>query len=160
MGAALVGAVGALLGRPHLLMAGGLALGLEVAATAGTLRSLGVARRRAAPAVMRGQANGLYWVARQLARYYGLPALLVALASGRRRRRPLLLTLAAAEVAPAVVDWWRLRSGLSLPRFIAAQLLDDAAYQVGLLRGCLRQRSAAALKVELRLMGGDSQPET
>lgn len=158
-GAALVGAVGALLGRPRLLMAGGLALGLEVAATAGTLRSLGVPRRRSAPALVRGQANGLYWVARQLARYYGLPALLVALASGRGRRRPMLLTVAVAEVAPAVVDWWRLRSGLSLPRFVAAQLLDDAAYQVGLLRGCLRQRSAAALSVELRLMGGDTQPE-
>lgn len=154
MGAALAGALGALLGRPRLMVAGGVALGLEVAATAGKVRSLGLPRRRSAPALLRGHANGLYHICRQLGRYYGVPAMLLALASGRRRRRPLLLALAAAELVPAVVDWRRLRPRLALPAFLAAWLIDDAAYQVGLLLGCLRQRSPAALGVELRLIGG------
>ena len=154
MGAALAGAFGALLGRPRLMVAGGVALGLEVAATAGKVRSLGLPGRRSAPALLRGQANGFYHICRQLARYYGVPATLLALASGRRRRRPLLLALAAVELVPAVVDWRRLRPRLALPAFVAAWLMDDAAYQVGLLLGCLRQRSLAAFRVELRLIGG------
>src|SRR5262249_40129117 len=124
-------------------------LGLEVAATAGKVRSLGLPGRRSAPALLRGQANGFYHICRQLARYYGVPATLLALAFGRRRRRPLLLALAPAELAPAVVH-----SRLALPAFVGAWLMDDAAYQVGLLLGCLRQRSLAAFRVELRLIGG------
>jgi len=81
-------------------------------------------------------------------------ATLLAVAFGRRRRRPLLLALAAAELVPAVVDWRRLRPRLALPAFVAAWLMDDAAYQLGLLLGCLRQRSLAAFRVELRLIGG------
>src|SRR5262249_50411983 len=46
MGAALAGGLGALLGRPRLIVAGAIALGLEVAATAPKLQPLGVPRRR------------------------------------------------------------------------------------------------------------------
>jgi hypothetical protein len=74
-----------------------------------------------------------------------------ALALGRPRRR-LLLGLAAAALLPSVVDWWRLRPALSLPAYAAAQALDDLAYQWGLLRGCVRERSLRPLAVELRLM--------
>jgi hypothetical protein len=65
----------------------------------------------------------------------------------------------AAGAVPAVVDGVRLRPRLSLPAFVAAWLLDDAAYQVGLLLGCLRERSVAALGVDLRLVGGRSGAE-
>jgi mycofactocin glycosyltransferase len=158
MGAALSGALAAVLGRPRLLLAGGIAMGLEVAATSVRLKSLGVSGPTSASALIRGQGNGFYHVGRQLARYYGLPATMLALAAGRRRRG-LLLAIAAAELTPAVLDWWRLRPRLTLPAFVAAGLFDDAAYQVGLLIGCLRQRSAAALGVELRLMTGQPNPE-
>ena len=154
MAAALAGALGALLGRPRLMVAGTMALGLEAATTAGKLRSLGVPGRRSAAALLRGQASGFYHAGRQLTRYYGVPAMLLALTSGRPRRRRFLLALAAAELAPAVVDWRRLHPRLALPAFVAAWLLDDAAYQVGLLLGCLQQRSPAALRVQLRLIGG------
>lgn len=152
--AAAVGALGALLSSPRLLLAGGLALGLEMTTNVEKLGRLGVPVASAAPALMRGHGIGLYHVARQLARYYGLPAALLALAAGRRHRRRLLLALAAAELVPAVIDWRRLRPRLSLPRFVAAWLLDDAAYQAGLLLGCLRERSAAPLGLELRLLDG------
>lgn len=153
LGAFLAGGAGALAGRPGLLAAGGLTLGLEVAAAAGKLDGLGVPRRRAAAALLRGQAGSVYHAARQLTRYYGLGAAVLALC-WRPARMRLGPALAAAALAPAVADWYRLRPRLSLPAFLAAHLLDDAAYQYGLLRGCLRERSAAALAVEVRLAGG------
>ena len=159
MGAVLAGALAAVLGRPRLLLAGGTAMGLEVAATTRKLQSLGMSCRTAAPALVRGQANGFYHAGRQLTRYYGLPATLLALAGGGRRRRNALVAIAAAGLAPAVVDWWRLRPHLTLPAFVAASLIDDAAYQAGLLIGCLRQRSLAALDMELRLMTGEPERE-
>ena len=159
MGAALLSALGAVLGRPRLILAGGLAMGVEVAATARKLQPLGVSSWTSVPALVRGQANGFYHAGRQLARYYGLPATLLALALRGRRRRSALVTIAAAALMPAVVDWWRLQPRLPLPAFVAASLLDDAAYQAGLLIGCVRQRSLAALGVKLRLMTGQPEPE-
>jgi mycofactocin system glycosyltransferase len=148
MGALVAGGLGAMLGRSRLLGAGCLALGLETAATAAGLRRLGVPAERSVPALLRGQASTLHHAARQLTRYYGLGAAVVALSSGRSRRR-LLAVLLAAELVPAMVDWRRRRPSLSLPAFLAAHALDDAAYQFGLIQGCVRERTLAPLGVEL-----------
>jgi mycofactocin glycosyltransferase len=155
MAAALAGGLAALVGRPRLLAAGMLTLGVETGAHAVQLRPLEIPRGRAVPALLRGQATGLYWAARQLTRYYGLAAVVAAL-SFRPARGRLLLALAALEAGPAVADWWRLRPHQGLPAFLAAHVLDDAAYQYGLLLGCLRGRTLAPLRVELRLMGRGS----
>lgn len=155
MAAALLGSLGGLLGRRRLVASGLLALVLETTATADRLGPLGVPRRRAAAALLRGQAAGLYWGARQLTRYYGVPAAAVAL-SWRRARAPLLLAVAAAWLGPGIADWRRLRPRQSAPAFLAANLLDDAAYQYGLLRSCWRQRTLLPLRVRLRLTGGRS----
>lgn len=153
MAAALLGGLDALLGRRRLLAAGALALAVETAATAAQLAPLMVPRRRGLPALLRGQASGLYWAARQLTRYYGVPAAVAALSS-QRARAPLLLALAGAWLAPAVADWRRLRPRQSLPAFITASLLDDAAYQCGLLSSCWRLGTLLPLRVRLRLIGG------
>jgi mycofactocin glycosyltransferase len=150
--AAVLGGVGALLGRRHLLLAGALALALETAATAGRLRPLGVPRRRAVPALLRGQAAGLYWAARQLIRYYGGLVVVGALSSGRARGR-LLAAVAAVVAAPALADWRRLRPRQGPVAFVAAYLLDDASYQFGILRSCIRARTIAPLRVALRSTG-------
>jgi mycofactocin system glycosyltransferase len=151
--ALVLGGLAALLGRPRLLAAGALALAVETAATAGRLAPLGVPRRRAVPALLRGQATGLYWMARQLTRYYGLP-LLVATLSCRPARGRLVLALAGIWAAPAIADWRRLRPRQSMPAFLAAHLLDDTAYQYGLLHSCWRDRTLLPLRVRLRLIGG------
>ena len=151
--AVVLGGLGALLGRPRLLAAGALVLGVETAATARQLRALGVGRRSSVPALLRGQGAGLYWAARQLTRYYGAPAAMAALSCGRARGRTLV-ALAAAALLPAAADWWRLRPRLGPAAFAAAHLLDDAAYQYGLLRACIRGRTTAPLRVDLRLVGG------
>jgi mycofactocin glycosyltransferase len=150
--ALVLGGLGALLGRPRLFVAGALALAVETAATAGRLAPLGVPRRRAATALLRGQATGLYWVARQLTRYYGLP-LFVATLSRRPARRRLILALGGIWAAPAIADWRRLRPRQSMPAFLAAHLLDDTAYQYGLLHGCWRAGTLLPLRVRLRLTG-------
>jgi mycofactocin system glycosyltransferase len=151
--ALVLGGLAALLGRPRLLAAGALALAVETAATAGRLAPLGVPRRRAVPALLRGQATGLYWAARQLTRYYGLP-LVVATLSWRPARRRLILALAGVWAAPAIADWRRLHPRQSMPAFLAAQLLDDTAYQYGLLHSCWRARTLLPLRMRLRLIGG------
>ena len=150
--AAVLGGLGALLGRPRLLAAGALALAVETAVTASRLAPLGVPRRRAVPALLRGHAIGLYWAARQLTRYYGLP-LAVAALSYKPARGRLVLALTGAWAAPAVADWRRLRPRQSMPAFLAAHLLDDTAYQYGLLHSCWRAATLLPLRLRLRLMG-------
>jgi mycofactocin system glycosyltransferase len=153
-GAALVaGGLAALLGRPRLLVAGALILGVETAATAARLAPLGVVRRDAVESLVRGQVSGLYWLARQATRYYGWP-LVVAALSQRRAHGRLLGALAAAWSIPVVADWRRLHPRQSLPAFLAAQLLDDTAYQYGLLHGCWRAGTFRPLRARLQLTGG------
>jgi mycofactocin system glycosyltransferase len=149
-GAAALGILGALLGRPRLLAAGALALAVETVVTASRLAPLGVPRRRAVRALLRGHATGLYWAARQLTRYYGLPLAVAALSCKPARGR-LVLALAGIWAAPAVADWRRLRPRQSMPAFLAAQLLDDTAYQYGLLHSCWRGATLLPLRLRLRL---------
>jgi len=151
MAAAVLGGAGALLGRRRLLLAGALALAAETAATAGQLRPLGVPARRAVPALLRGQAAGLYWAARQLIRYYGAPAAVAALSSGRARQR-ILVTLVALAAGPALADWRRLRPRQGVLAFLGASLLDDLSYQFGLLLACASARTLVPLRVTLRLI--------
>jgi mycofactocin system glycosyltransferase len=158
MAAVALGAVGALTRRRRLLAAAAVVMGFEVATTAHRLTALGVSPHRSVPALLRGQVGGLYHAARQLTRYYGLPAALLALASGRTRWR-LLAGLALAELAPAAADWWRLRPRLELPLFLLAHALDDLSYQTGVLLGCLRERTLAPLRVELRGADGRRRAE-
>ncbi|HLH68473.1 MAG TPA: mycofactocin biosynthesis glycosyltransferase MftF [Candidatus Dormibacteraeota bacterium] len=152
--AAVVGMLAALLGRPRPAALGGLALAAETAVAVRQLEDLGISPRRGLGALAAGQAAGLYHLCRQLCRYYGLPALSLALLAGRARRRRLLLGLGAAALVPALADWYRLRPSLSPPAFAAASLLDDLAYQSGLWLGCLRERTIAPLLTELRLIPG------
>ena len=152
LGTFVAGGLAALLGAPPALAAAGtLALAIEAGGVARMLGRAGLPASTALAAAIRAQAWGLYHPARQLARYAVLPAALLCLLAPRRSRARLLLGLGAALVAPSVVDWHRLRPGLSLGHHVLAQLLDDGAYQVGTLRGCLRERTLAPLAVELRV---------
>jgi mycofactocin glycosyltransferase len=57
----------------------------------------------------------------------------------------LRLPLAALILAPPLLDWADRRPPLGPARYIAARLLDDAAYSVGVWQGCLRQRTVRPL---------------
>jgi mycofactocin system glycosyltransferase len=59
------------------------------------------------------------------------------------------LGVCAAVAIPAFLDWRRLRPPLDPVRWTAVRLADDVAYGAGVWRGCLRERSLAALKPDL-----------
>lgn len=71
-------------------------------------------------------------------------ALPVAVAVPRLR-----LPLAAAAAAPAVLAYRRSGSELGAVPWVTLKLLDDAAYGLGVWRGCLRERTAAPLRGRL-----------
>ena len=58
-----------------------------------------------------------------------------------RLRRPV----AALMIAPPLLDWFGRRPPLDPARYVAARLLDDAAYGLGVWKGCARRRQFRAL---------------
>jgi mycofactocin system glycosyltransferase len=59
--------------------------------------------------------------------------------------RRLRLPVAALILAPALLDWADRRPPLDPARYVAARLLDDAAYSLGVWQGCLARRTARPL---------------
>jgi mycofactocin system glycosyltransferase len=53
--------------------------------------------------------------------------------------------VAALILAPPLLDWADRRPPLDPARYVAARLLDDAAYSAGVWQGCLRRRTIAPL---------------
>jgi mycofactocin system glycosyltransferase len=69
------------------------------------------------------------------------PVAIPAAIACRRLRRPL----AALILAPPLLDWAGRRPPLDPARYVAARLLDDAAYSLGVWHGCLRRRTIRPL---------------
>jgi hypothetical protein len=57
----------------------------------------------------------------------------------------LRLPVAALLLAPPLLDWADRRPPLGPVSYVAARLLDDAAYSAGVWQGCTRRRSLRAL---------------
>jgi hypothetical protein len=68
-----------------------------------------------------------------------------------RLRRPV----AALILAPPLLDWADRRPPLDPARYVAARLLDDAAYSLGVWQGCLNRRTIRPL---LPSLGKSPQP--
>ncbi len=69
------------------------------------------------------------------------PVALPAAVAVRRLRLPL----AALVLAPPLLDWLDRRPPLDPARYVAARLLDDIGYSLGVWRGCARRRTARPL---------------
>jgi len=69
--------------------------------------------------------------------------------------RKLRVPVAALILLPPLLDWADRRPPLDPARYVAARLLDDAAYSLGVWQGCLARRTARPL---LPLIGGRRQP--
>jgi mycofactocin glycosyltransferase len=65
--------------------------------------------------------------------------------------RQLRLPVAALILAPPLLDWADRKPPLDPARYVAARLLDDAAYSIGVWQGCLARRTLRPL---LPLIGG------
>ena len=63
--------------------------------------------------------------------------------------------LAALILVPPLLDWADRKPPLDPARYVAARLLDDAAYSLGVWQGCLARRTVRPL---LPLIGGKRQP--
>jgi hypothetical protein len=68
----------------------------------------------------------------------------VALPAAMAVRR-LRLPLAALVLGPPVLDWLDRRPPLDPARYVAARLLDDIGYSLGVWQGCARRRTARPL---------------
>jgi hypothetical protein len=69
--------------------------------------------------------------------------------------RKLRLPVAALVLTPPLLDWAARRPPLDPVRYVAARLLDDAAYSLGVWQGCLARRTVRPL---LPVIGGRRQP--
>jgi len=92
----------------------------------------------------RSQTIAGYHLSIHLGKYYSLP-LLVGLGF-----RPTRLPVALGLVGPIVADYWRLKPRLNPVAFGVLGLLENFFYQLGLVRGCLRQGSLIALLPKIR----------
>jgi mycofactocin system glycosyltransferase len=69
--------------------------------------------------------------------------------------KKLRLPVAALILAPPLLDWAGRRPPLDPARYVAARVLDDAAYSLGVWQGCLARRTIRPL---LPVIGGKRQP--
>jgi mycofactocin glycosyltransferase len=74
------------------------------------------------------------------------PVALPAAVAVRRLRLPL----AALVLAPPLLDWLDRRPPLDPARYVAARLLDDAAYSLGVWQGCAERGTVQPLLPRLR----------
>jgi mycofactocin glycosyltransferase len=65
----------------------------------------------------------------------------------------LRLPVAALMLAPPLLDWAGRRPPLGPARYVAARLLDDAAYSLGVWQGCLGRRTVRPLLPVLGVTG-------
>jgi mycofactocin system glycosyltransferase len=104
---------------------------------------------------MTGEALAGTW--RGVGRYatqFALPLLAVA-AVPRKRSLTRSALLTALAVAAPVAERRARRPGVSLPRFVAGRLADDAAYGAGVYAGCVKERTLSPLKVVIRRRGSE-----
>lgn len=80
-------------------------------------------------------------------------ALLGSLISRRIRRAVLI-----AAIAPALFDWIDKRPSIDPGRYVAIRIGDDLAYGVGVVRGAIAERSAAALMPDFSSSSNRRQP--
>ncbi len=87
-------------------------------------------------ATVRGNLAYTYHLARHLTRYYTLPLLLVGL-----MLPPLLVLLFMLMGIVIGVDYVRLRPNMRLGAYAWCAVLDDCAYEIGVVRGCVQHRT-------------------
>ena len=87
-------------------------------------------------ATLRGHLSYTYHLCRHLTRYYTLPLLIVGLFVP-----PLLLVVLILIVVVIAVDYVRLRPDLGLGQYAFCSLLDDCAYEVGVVLGSVKYKT-------------------
>jgi uncharacterized protein with PQ loop repeat len=87
-------------------------------------------------ATLRSHLAYTYHLCRHLTRYYTLPMLVAGIVVP-----PLFLLLVILCGIVIGVDYARLRPDMRPVQFAICSLLDDCAYEVGVVLGCIKQRT-------------------
>ena len=87
-------------------------------------------------ATLRGHLAYTYHLSRHLTRYYTLPVFM-----GSFLVPPVFILLFILCGIVIGVDYIRLRSEMGIGRYALCSLLDDCAYEVGVLWGCMKHRT-------------------
>ncbi len=87
-------------------------------------------------ATLRGYIAYVYHLSRHLTRYYTLPLLVVSLFVS-----PLFILLLILWGIVIGLDYVRLRPEMDVGRYALCSLLDDCAYEVGVVGGCVKHRT-------------------
>jgi mycofactocin system glycosyltransferase len=101
--------------------------------------------RAVVTAVGRGHWASLYHLSANVSRYYSLPLL----AAGLLWTKLLPVTAVLLLIAP-VSDYRRLQPALPMPVFVGLNCLEMVAYQLGVWRGCWKQRTLRPWLPKLR----------
>ncbi len=87
-------------------------------------------------ATLRGHLAYTYHLCRHLTRYYMLPLLLAGIVIP-----PLIPLLCVLYCIVVGVDYVRLRPDMGLSEYVLCSMLDDCAYEVGVMQGCIKFRT-------------------
>jgi len=87
-------------------------------------------------ATVRGHLAFTYHLCRHLTRYYTLLVVLIGMLVP-----PLLVLVFILYSVVIVVDYARLRPQMNVGQYALCSLLDDCAYEIGVVIGCIRQRT-------------------
>ena len=87
-------------------------------------------------AILRGHCAYFYHLCRHLTRYYTLPMLCIGLLI------PPLLPLAIIACGTVIsVDYIRLKPDINFGQYMFYSLLEDCAYEWGVVKGCVREKT-------------------
>ncbi|MEO1064500.1 MAG: mycofactocin biosynthesis glycosyltransferase MftF [Actinomycetota bacterium] len=117
------------------------------------LRPSGVPQREAVGLALRGHAAAGRHLAEGVRRTWWPIALAGGVLSGRVRP-----ALVAAALVPVAAEWVERRPSIDPLRYVGLRLADDVAYGTGVWRGCITERSIAALRPDLSDWPGRSDP--
>ncbi len=130
--------------RPSALLSLFLLIVALLCALAGTGTRLRKVRAQGVPvkastvtkATMRGHLAYTYHLCRHFTRYYTLPLFSLGLCLP-----PLFLLLCIFWGTVIGVDYLRLRPEMGLSEYIFCSILDDCAYEIGVVQGCIKYRT-------------------
>jgi mycofactocin system glycosyltransferase len=106
-------------------------------------------------ATLRGHLSYTYHLCRHLTRYYTLPLLISGILFP-----PLLLLTAILCSIVISVDYARLQPDMGLGQYALCSLLDDCAYEIGVLIGCIKQKTWKPLLPIIKRKNPTERPQS
>ncbi len=87
-------------------------------------------------ATLRGNFAYIYHLCRHLTRYYTLPLLVLGLLFF-----PFFILIAIMLCIVMSVDYWRLKPSMNWVEYTLCAILNDCAYEIGVVQGCMKYKT-------------------